>query len=64
MKLPTMTKLYFSKLNLLVAGQSESGSMIAPVGHSIHRMSCVFHLPLHPTLTNILPFSTFLLADL
>jgi hypothetical protein len=36
---------------------SEPASMTATVGHSIHRMGCVFHLPLHPTLTNILPQS-------
>jgi hypothetical protein len=27
-------------------------------------MGCVFHPPLHPTLTNILPESIFLPADL
>jgi len=45
-------------------GQSEPASMTAPVGCSAHRMGCVFHLPLHPTLTNILPQSIFLPADL
>jgi hypothetical protein len=45
-------------------GQSEPASMTAPVGRSVHRMGCVFHLPLHPTLTNILPQSSFLPADL
>ncbi len=29
--------------------------MTAPVGRSVHKMRSVFHLPLHPTLTNILP---------
>jgi len=38
--------------------------MTAPVGRSVHRMGCVFHPPLHPTLTNILPESIFLPADL
>jgi len=34
--------------------------MIAPVGRSIHRTGCVFHPPLHPALSNILPQSIFL----
>jgi hypothetical protein len=38
--------------------------MTAPVGRSVHRMGCVFHLPVHPTLTNILPQSISLSADL
>jgi len=46
-------------------GQSEPASMTAPVGRSVHRMGCVFHPPLlHATLTNILPQSIFLPADL
>jgi len=44
-------------------GQNEPASMTAPVGRSVHRMGCVFHLPPHPTLTNILPQSIFLPAD-
>jgi len=48
------------------AGQSEpAASMTAPVGSSVHRMmDCIFHLPLHPTLTNILPQSIVLPPDL
>jgi len=38
--------------------------LIAPVGRSVHRMGCVLHPPLHPTLTNILPQSIFFHADL
>jgi len=34
-------------------GQSEPGSMTAPVGRSVHRMGYLFHPPFHPTLTNI-----------
>ncbi len=45
-------------------GHSEAASMTAPVGRTVHRMGCVFHTPLHPTLTNILPQSIFLPADL
>jgi hypothetical protein len=39
-------------------------SMIALVDRFVQRMGCVFHLPLHPTLTNILSQSIFLPADL
>ncbi len=49
----------------LVRTGSELGLILtAPVGRSVHRMGCVFHPCLHPTLTNILPQSIFLLADL
>jgi hypothetical protein len=33
--------------------------MTAPIGRSVHRMGCVFHLPLYLTLTNILLQSIF-----
>ncbi len=36
--------------------------MTAPVGSSVHRMGCVFHLPLYPTLRNIPLQSIFLAA--
>jgi hypothetical protein len=45
-------------------GQSEPASTTASVGGSVHKMGCVFHPSLHPTLTNILPQSNFLPADL
>jgi hypothetical protein len=45
---------------MVVQGQSEPVSMTALVGHSVHRMGCVFHLPLHLTLTNILSHLIFL----
>jgi hypothetical protein len=38
---------------------SEPPPMTAPVGHSVHRMGCVFHLPLYLTLTNILLVNFF-----
>jgi hypothetical protein len=38
--------------------------MTAPVDRFVHKMGCVFHLPLHPTLTNILPRSIVLASDL
>jgi hypothetical protein len=44
--------------------QSAPAPMTVPVGRSVHRMASVFHLPVHPMLTNILPQSNFLPADL
>ncbi len=41
------------------SGQSEPAPMSPPVGRSVHRMGCVFHLPLYLTLTNILLQSIF-----
>jgi hypothetical protein len=35
-------------------GQSELGPMITLIGHSIHRMGCVFHLLFYHMLTIIL----------
>jgi hypothetical protein len=51
-----LNKFLSTNLNTLAQdGQSEPTSMIAPVGRSIHRTGCVFHPPLHPALSNILP---------
>jgi hypothetical protein len=45
-----LTSVFFSTECKL--GQSEPSSMTAPVGRSVLRsMGCVFHPPLHPTLT-------------
>jgi hypothetical protein len=32
----------------------EPAPMTAPVGHSVHRRGCVFHLPLYPMLIDLL----------
>jgi len=57
-------KFGWRKVKTWRMGQSEPASVTAPVGRSVHRMCCVFHLPLHPALTYILPHSILLPADL
>ncbi len=56
--------LHYLQSQLQELGQSEPASMTAPVSRSVHRMGHVFHLLLHTTLTNILPQSIVLPADL
>jgi hypothetical protein len=58
-----ITLLHYLQSKQQELGQSEPASMTAPVSRSVHRMGRVFHPPLHPTLTNIVPQSIFLLAD-
>jgi len=52
-------KEHHSFIKECLLSASELASMTAPVGCSVHRMGCVFHPPLHPMLTIILPESIF-----